>query len=146
MRIFVSCMLRLAVGYLFLACLFLAVIQSEEVLDIFFDVLALEFVENIDDVIYALAKRGFFGKRLRRAAHKTHSFEATGDAKTSVFARRAARFVGFVYFCNAGLMIFGMTYLMIRQDNGEFRCNSVHVGYKGERHLSVQFLALPTLW
>jgi hypothetical protein len=38
--------------------LFVAVVQSSSVLNMFFDVLALAFVENIDDVIFGLAKRG----------------------------------------------------------------------------------------
>lgn len=57
-RIVFSSLLRLAVGYLFLLCLFLVVVQESSVLGIFFDVLALEFVENIDDVLFALFKRG----------------------------------------------------------------------------------------
>lgn len=57
-RIVFSSFLRLAVGYLFLLCLFLVVVQESTVLGIFFDVLALEFVENIDDVLFALFKRG----------------------------------------------------------------------------------------
>lgn len=39
--------LRLAVGYMFLSCLFINVVQNSEVIDIFYDVLALEFVENV---------------------------------------------------------------------------------------------------
>lgn len=51
-------LLRIVIGYMFLICLFLVVVQEATVLDIFFDVLALQFVENIDDVIYELCKRG----------------------------------------------------------------------------------------
>ena len=57
-RIVFSSLLRLSVGYMFLVCLFLVIVQAESVIQIFFDVLALEFVERIDDVIYALSKRG----------------------------------------------------------------------------------------
>lgn len=59
-RIVFSSLLRLSVGYLFLICLFLVVIQESTVLGIFFDVLALEFVENIDDVAFALFQRGMY--------------------------------------------------------------------------------------
>lgn len=87
-RIVLPALLRLAVGYTFLCCLFLVVVQEQTVLDIFFDgkasclsfalfdcrfhpyvtnisystrlflslVLALEFIENIDDVIFAISK------------------------------------------------------------------------------------------
>ena len=50
-RIVLPALLRLGIGYLFLCCLFLVVVQESTVLDIFFDVLALEFVESIDDVV-----------------------------------------------------------------------------------------------
>ena len=48
-RIVLPALLRLMVGYTFICCLFLVVVQESTVLDIFFDVLALQFVENIDD-------------------------------------------------------------------------------------------------
>jgi hypothetical protein len=38
-KIVLSSILRLTIGYLFLLCLFLTVIQESDVLDIFFDVL-----------------------------------------------------------------------------------------------------------
>ena len=57
-KIVLSALLRLVIGYTFLFALFLVVVQESTVLDIFFDVLALEFVENIDDVIFAISKRG----------------------------------------------------------------------------------------
>lgn len=57
-RIVMASLLRIVIGYMFLICLFLVVVQEATVLDIFFDVLALQFVENIDDVIYELCKRG----------------------------------------------------------------------------------------
>jgi hypothetical protein len=43
---------------MFILTLFVAVVQATSVLGMFFDVLALEFVENIDDVIFGLSKRG----------------------------------------------------------------------------------------
>lgn len=36
------------------------------------DVLALEFVESIDDILYNLFKRGFFGQQLRVATNNTY--------------------------------------------------------------------------
>lgn len=46
-RLIAVSLLRLAVGYMFLACLFVNVVQNSEVIEIFYDVLALEFVENV---------------------------------------------------------------------------------------------------
>ena len=56
----VSSILRLVVGYLFLSSLFLNIAQNSDVIAIFYDVLALEFVENIDDTTFALGKYSSF--------------------------------------------------------------------------------------
>ena len=57
-RIVFASIIRMGIGYTFLACLFLTVVQEMTVLDIFFDILALQFVETIDDVVFGLFKRG----------------------------------------------------------------------------------------
>jgi hypothetical protein len=46
-RLIVVSVLRLTVGYMFLSCLFISVVQNSDVIGIFYDVLALEFVENV---------------------------------------------------------------------------------------------------
>lgn len=55
-RVLISSIFRLAVGYLFLSSLFMNIVQNDEVIEIFYDVLALEFVENIDDTTFALGE------------------------------------------------------------------------------------------
>ena len=87
-KVLFSSLLRMLVGYMFLACLFMTVLQEDDVLNIFFDVLALEFVEKLDDILYALLKRGFFGKHLRVVSYAEHSYDAPrDDASTNRFAR-----------------------------------------------------------
>lgn len=66
-RILFSSILRMFLGMCFFVTMFVCVIQSRSVLEIFFNVLALEFVENIDDAIFALSRRGFFGHPLMMA-------------------------------------------------------------------------------
>merc|ERR1712176_532388 len=68
-RVIVTSILRLVVGYLFLASLFVNIAQNSDAIGIFYDVLALEFVEKIDDTAYVLAKRGFFGRTLLLATN-----------------------------------------------------------------------------
>ena len=46
-RVIISSIFRLIVGYLFLSSLFINIAQNSDVIEIFYDVLALEFVENI---------------------------------------------------------------------------------------------------
>lgn len=55
-RVVVMSLFRLIVGYLFLSSLFVNIAQNNDVIEIFYDVLALEFVENIDDTSFALGE------------------------------------------------------------------------------------------
>jgi len=130
-KIVCSCIFRVAVGYMFLACLFLTVIQADDVLEIFFDVLALQFVENIDDVVFALCKRGFFGRKLRQASNKEHSFDPPGR-NTHRFSLWMTRFIRLVYCMNAALMLSGISILMVNQDAGKYRCRSKSIAFGDE--------------
>lgn len=130
-KVVCSSILRISVGYMFLACLFMTVIQANDVLEIFFDVLALQFVENVDDVVYALCKRGFFGRKLRVASNKEHSFDPPGR-HTHRFTLWMTRFIRFVYCVNAALMIFGISVLMFNQDAGNYRCKSKSIAFGDE--------------
>jgi len=130
-KIVFSSILRISVGYLFFSCLFFTVIQASEVLQIFFDVLALQFVENIDDVVFALCKRGFFGRKLRTASNKEHSFDPPGR-NTHRFSLWMTRFIRLVYCVNAALMLIGISILMFKQDSGEYRCKSKSIAFGDE--------------
>ena len=46
MKVIISSIVRLIVGYLFLSSLFINIVQNSDVIEIFYDVLALEFVEK----------------------------------------------------------------------------------------------------
>lgn len=58
---------RIVMGYLFLLDLFIVTVQATDVLEIFFNILALEFVKKIDDVTFLLAKISVFVHRLKQA-------------------------------------------------------------------------------
>lgn len=77
-RVIVSSIFRLVVGYLFLTSLFINIAQNDDVIEIFYDVLALEFVENIDDTSFALAKRGFFGRSMLIATNQKYNLHHSG--------------------------------------------------------------------
>lgn len=75
-------------GYLFLSSLFINIAQNDDVLEIFYDVLALEFVENIDDTTYAL---GDFPSGLKAALMTLKEIPTLLDlfsASTSQIQRR----------------------------------------------------------
>lgn len=56
-RLIAVSLLRLAIGYMFLTSLFINVVQNSDVIGIFYDVLALEFVENVSFTFHLGMKR-----------------------------------------------------------------------------------------
>lgn len=126
-RILLCAILRMGVGYMFILCLFLVVVQESTVLDVFFDVLALEFVENIDNVLFGLSKRGFFGRSLRLATNDMPSIQTNRHSYS--LRRRAKRFIRFIYVFNICLGLGGLTYLTITQNEGKYRCKDVTVSF-----------------
>jgi hypothetical protein len=51
-------------GYLFLLNLFVTVVQADDVITIFFDILALEFVQHLDDMAFELGRKDILGFHL----------------------------------------------------------------------------------
>lgn len=94
--LFCSCM-RFMIGYTFLCSVFVVIVQVTDVLSMFMNILALSFVESIDDIVYELAKRGFLG-RLIMSACKPMCMEVdakSSDGKlnsTAVWSNRVVRF------------------------------------------------------
>jgi len=105
-RIMFSSSLRMLIGMFFFATMFCCVIQSTSVLGIFFNVLALAFVENIDDAIFALSRRGFFGRPLMMATRLCFikTVKPVRGQPLSTASVRTKRFIRFIYFFN---MCFG---------------------------------------
>jgi hypothetical protein len=66
-RFILSCLLRLVMGYLFLLNLFVTVVQADDVITIFFDILALEFVQHLDDMAWELGRKDILGRNLNVA-------------------------------------------------------------------------------
>mmetsp|Transcript_37653 Transcript_37653/g.69184 ORF Transcript_37653/g.69184 Transcript_37653/m.69184 type:complete len:1210 (+) Transcript_37653:238-3867(+) len=151
MKVITSSIVRLIVGYLFLSSLFINIVQNSDVIEIFYDVLALEFVENIDDTAFALAKRGFFGRHLLLATVKKHTLELSGRRQSLLMENRHSMnenrssyaglivsnnrtnfFVRFVYFLNVAIVLAGLSYITVSQENGKYRCNTITVTFDEE--------------
>eukprot|EP00804_Cyclotella_cryptica_P028546 CCRYP_014805-RA/>CCRYP_014805-RA protein AED:0.07 eAED:0.07 QI:185/0.75/0.88/1/1/0.88/9/2294/790 len=157
-RLIAVSILRLVVGYLFLSSLFINVVQNSDVIAIFYDVLALEFVENIDDTAFALAMKGFLGQRMLVATVKKHTLKVPidtprrsiiqsrdlfGDSQRSVSRgilssgslisnSRSNYSARFIYFLNAIVLLVGLTYISIMQSQGEYRCRRLNVSFNEE--------------
>jgi hypothetical protein len=123
-RIIIVSLLRIFVGYLFLLTLFINVAQNDDVVEIFYDLLALEFVEHIENMAYALGKRGFFGKTVMLSTRKCrHRIGVSGRGVASrEWPYRVARCV---YFVNAALIMIGMAIITRDESRGLYRCKSL---------------------
>jgi len=152
-QIIVTSILRLVVGYLFLASLFINIAQNDDVIAIFYDVLALEFVEKIDDTAFALAKRGFFGRSLLIATNTENKLVISDNSQQAVLKRTSSKFIQeqrlshagmiasksrpnyvarFIYFMNAVIIVAGLAFVTITQDNGSYRCETINVLFSEE--------------
>eukprot|EP00984_Skeletonema_dohrnii_P027544 scaffold17096_cov84-Skeletonema_dohrnii-CCMP3373.AAC.3 len=59
-----SCILRFSMGYLFLANVVVILVKAEDVLEIFYDVLALQFLQQLDDIAFSVSKIEVLGKTI----------------------------------------------------------------------------------
>ncbi|KAL7519551.1 hypothetical protein ACHAWX_004352 [Stephanocyclus meneghinianus] len=82
-RFVFSCILRLLMGNLFLLNLFVTIVQADDVITIFFDILALEFVQHLDDVAFELGRRDMLGRSLHLATIVEHKVLTRAGFKKS---------------------------------------------------------------
>jgi hypothetical protein len=84
-------------GYTFLCSVFVVIVQVTDVLSMFMNILALQFVEGIDDIVFELAKRGFLGRPLMKACEPL-SMEVDAESSdgklnsTAIWSNRVVRF------------------------------------------------------
>jgi len=123
-----SAMCRLAIGYMFLLNVFLVLAQSERVLDMFYDMLALNFVSMIDDIAFQLAKYDILGKHLRLAA-SAKCFRAEFEKKPYFLRKKMTIFVKLIYLFNLLVFVGGMIYISVLQNEGYFQCSSITVTF-----------------
>jgi hypothetical protein len=128
-KVFFSSILRISIGAMFLTCLFFVVVQADNVLDIFFDMIALEFVESIDDVIYELCRRGFFSRRLKVAANRENVLKCSSSHNARRIRRLSQRFIRAFYFSCAIAMLVGLSYITHQQTKGTYGCRSLKMKF-----------------
>ena len=86
-----SCSLRILMGYIFLVSVMLLLMMADNVLDIFFDFIALQFLQQLDDVAFNLARMGVFSKSLR-AATRNEYFQTELKRQTKIKGNRRISF------------------------------------------------------
>lgn len=108
--------------------MFLVVAQGTGVLDIFYDVLALQFLQVLDDIAFRLAKLSTFGKRLKWATNKK-IFLVEFDRLPFASRKKMSVFLKSLYVLNLSAMVSGMFWVSYQQMSGSLHCNSVFVTF-----------------
>lgn len=112
--------------------MFLVIAQGAGVLDIFYDCLALQFLQVIDNIAFGIARIGSFGKRLKLACNKK-LFEVEFEKPPFASRRRMSLLVKILYILNLTAMFAGMIYVSILQGSGALNCPSIGVTFPDVR-------------
>lgn len=117
-------MFSTTVGYLFLVNVIIILMQSRAVIEIFYDVLALQFVQSLDDIAFRMSKMDVLGKHMLRATMTSYFHTQLQKQKESNL-RRVKGFLKAIYFINLAGFLSAMTVVSVRQSRGYYQCGSI---------------------
>ena len=86
--------------------------------------MALNFVSQLDDIAFKLAKYDVLGKTLRNAAMSAH-FRVEFERKPFAYRKRMTRFVKCLYVFNLVVFAVGNFAVAFLQRSGYFQCKSI---------------------
>eukprot|EP00984_Skeletonema_dohrnii_P013913 scaffold5828_cov85-Skeletonema_dohrnii-CCMP3373.AAC.3 len=127
-----SIALRAIEGLFGLFLTFLLIMRSTTVIDLLLNFLAMEFVSLLDDVVFAMAREGFFGRgHLQKEAMKVSNtfYHVSRFAVES----RNATFVTVLYFFTLLVAFFtGYGIIVTNQNSGKYLCENIFAQYGDE--------------
>ena len=123
-----SSVLRISMGYLFLVNVIVVLVQADTVIEIFYDVLALQFLQKLDDIGFAISKIDVLGKRMHRAT-MTPYFRVNFEKQKESFGHkwRVKVFLKSTYFINFAGFLAAMIVVSVRQTTGCYQCEDITV-------------------
>jgi len=130
-RFIFSSVMRIVLGYLFLYNATIVLIQATEVIEIFYDVLALQFVQQLDDIAFVLAKKDVLGVSMRKAC-TSKCFQTEFDKNQFKRNKKMSIFLKAVYFINLGCILAAMSIVTTKQVKGDYQCSSITVDFGSE--------------
>jgi len=110
--------LRVCFGYFFILNMFVVVVQATGVIDIFFDVLALQFLQQVDGIAFRLAKMDVFGKHIKRASTRK-CFRVEFEKLPFARRKKMSIFVKIMYIFNFCGLLSAMSVVTYRQNTGK---------------------------
>ncbi len=130
-----SIVLRAIEGLLGLFLTFLLIMQSTTVLDLLLNFLAMEFVSQLDDVVFLMTREGFLGRLLMNEAKKlsnTHFVNHSSELERSTRAASLVTVAYFIVLFAAFLAAWGI--ILTQQKDGKYLCQHI-VGQFGDEVL-----------
>ena len=109
-------------GALFEISVFVFVMQSTTILDVFLNFAALEFIVSVDEFAFKLAKKGYVSNGVKRACDEVSHRKIMRRKGGRVFRR-----LEIIFFAILMLAAFGI--LASWQDTGQFDCEKVEVQF-----------------
>ena len=108
--------------------MFLVVAQGDEVLGIFYDCLALQFLQILDNMAFGVAKMGVFGRHLKWATSKK-IFLMEFDHPPYSGRKAQTLCVKLLYIFNLAVMFALLLYVNYQQITGQLNCPSITVTF-----------------
>mmetsp|Transcript_8639 Transcript_8639/g.25926 ORF Transcript_8639/g.25926 Transcript_8639/m.25926 type:complete len:1292 (-) Transcript_8639:17-3892(-) len=105
---------RFIQGGLCLAVTFILIMQSGDVVGLFLDFLAVTFVSTLDDIMFSLAKQGYFGPKTKG------NTDAVCRIRVPKKAIRSRLFRPIVFFMVSAAMLLGWGIIAHEQKRGDF--------------------------
>jgi len=122
-------------GYCLVVTFFL-IIQSVDVVGLFLDFLAVTFVSTLDDVTFALAREGYFGKRLRAETLEMTKLKVPSESVGSHWFRPA------LFLTVSVTMLICLAFVAFGQMSGRYMsCVNIEVQFGDEYQAALGFFS-----
>eukprot|EP00984_Skeletonema_dohrnii_P022939 scaffold12054_cov112-Skeletonema_dohrnii-CCMP3373.AAC.6 len=117
---------RASQGFLGLIITFLLIMRSNSVLDLLLNFSAIEFVAELDDVVFGLAKEGLLGNVLKKEAKDMEKPKKSYHVSKECLNTKYAMKMSLGYFVVLFSCFFGSwLYIYWQQRNGEYLCQQI---------------------
>jgi len=121
---------QLLVGSAFLAVIFVLVVRSSSVIEIFLNFAALAFISEIDDVFFELGLQGFFEESIRDTC------KLVDEQRVPIQKRRYPLHRIIMTFTLLG-MLGGWCHIIVQQFSGYYICKSILVQFGDAYHATL---------
>eukprot|EP00984_Skeletonema_dohrnii_P011557 scaffold4626_cov110-Skeletonema_dohrnii-CCMP3373.AAC.4 len=130
-----SILLRAFEGLFGMLLTFLLIMQSSTVIDLLLNFLAIEFVSQLDDVVFVLTREGFLGRTLQKEAKKvSNTFYDVSHLSEESTRDAAFRKYFTVAYCVVFFLIFFSSWGVIVhcQNSGVYLCHAIFAQFGDE--------------